>query len=210
MSIELKDFRAKFSPSREGYDFSILDNLTESEKAEIETLLIPELTPDTTDLIQALGYLRSQEAFTPLVNLLPQTKGVAKVHVAQALWRINQYEPSVEILCKILTERKLFGFKNKTYERWHAAKALGEVDDDRAVAALKVSFNDKDALVQNHSRRSLIILLGIKDQYEAIEEKYKEKDNGRVVTTAAGRQKTREEQEKLLEEALDNYDQQGL
>ena len=92
----------------DGPDLAVLDELDEKELKEAETLLIASLKPNEVYLIQALGYLRSKKAFPKLVELLPRATGLAKVYVAEALWRINNYKPALVVLCETLTRQSFF------------------------------------------------------------------------------------------------------
>lgn len=186
-------------PSREGPDLAVLEELDESERKAAEALLLDSLAPDKIYSIQALGYLRSQQAFNPLIELLPKAKGIAKVYIAEALWRIGKYEPALSILCQTLLPPKIFGLGDANARR-EAAIALGEINERASIEALSVAMKDRDHLVQYHARRSLAILLGLQKELEAAEQ---------AITGSAHQwQKASQEFGKLVEKALDNYSQQ--
>jgi HEAT repeat protein len=185
-------------PSREGPDLAVLDNLDENEREEAEDLLIHSLTPNRIYSIQALGYLRSQRAFPRLIELLPKSKGVARVYIAQALWRIGRYGPALSILCQTLAKRKIFG---SNAARREAAIALREIDERQSVAALSAVIEDKDYLVRYHAQRSLAILLGLQEELESLES---------VMMTGAfcEQQEARDELRRLVKDVLSDHSQQ--
>lgn len=183
-------------PSREGPNFRVLDELDENEREEAESLLLESLNPDKIYSIQALGYLRSQRAFDLLLKMVPQAEGVAKVHIAAALWNIKQYRPALSMLCQILTTNS-----ESSTSRRKSAQALREIKDKSSIEALRIALEDEDYLVQYHAQRSLAILLELENELETLEQKM----NG----SFPERQKAAEELKKLLEKALDNYDREG-
>lgn len=183
-------------PNRDGPDLAVLDMLDNSERKEAENLLLDALTADDTYSIQALGYLRSQQAFALLVELLPKAEGVAKVYIAEALWRIRRYEPALLMLCQILKKHSFF---RSNEGRVEATIALGKIDEKSSLEALRVVRNDREYLVSYHARRSLAALLGVQEKYEAL---------AQVIMTGTPQEQKRamEEQHRLVENALANYD----
>ena len=167
MSSAFERFKNSYSKgfSRDGPPLDLLDQMDEEERKKIETLLLSKLKPGDLDSIQALGYLRSQQAFTQLVEMLPKATNLGKVYIAEALWRIRRYEPALTLVCQTL----MSGSLASNDARRMAAIVLREIPDEPAIKALRFALEDDEYLVRYHAQLSLAVLLGLQEELKALE-----------------------------------------
>lgn len=179
--------------SRDGPPLFLLDQMDEREREKVERLLLRKLGPGDLDSIQVLGYLCSQRAFAPLVEMLPKADDVSRVFIARALWRINRYEPALSILCQTLMPESLAS----SDARVRAAIALSEIPEEPAIRALGFALKDDDDLVRYHAQRSLAVLLGLRNELELLEQE--------MTGPFHERQMAAETLRRLVENALHDY-----
>jgi hypothetical protein len=116
-----------------GPNTAVLLQLDEDDQEKAESMLIDTLSPDSIDAFDALGYFKCERAIPALKKLLRKAKGLSRIHLAEALWRIGRYDPALEILCSIASKRRIFDYG---YLRAAAIGSMRDIEDDRAVDCL--------------------------------------------------------------------------
>jgi HEAT repeat protein len=219
MSSAFEKFKESYSKrfGRDGPDLSLLDEMDEKEREKVETLLLRKLKPTDIDFIQILGYLRSQRAFTPLVEMLPNANDVSQVYIANALWRIRRYDPALSLLCQtlmpgsiidkfihrgfnalsLLCQTLMPGSLASNDARIMAAIMLGEIPEESAIRALSFAIKDNEYLVRYHAQRSLAVLLGLQEKLKALEQE--------MTGPFQERQRAAEKLKQLVESALHDF-----
>ncbi len=194
MSQAFERFKESYSKhfSREGPDLSLLDEMEEKEREEVEALLLRKLKPDDIFEIEILGYLRSQRAFAPLAEMLPQADGRPQAVIAEALWRIRRYEPALSILCQMVVP----GSRASQRARVWATIGLRGIPEEPAIEALRLALDDNDDPVRYHALRSLAVVLGLKEELWTLE---------REMNIPAQRDAANEKLRRLVENALQNH-----
>ena len=195
MSSAFERFKNSYSKgfSRDGPPLDLLDQMDEEERKKIETLLLSKLKPDDISSIEALGYLRSQQAFTQLVEMLPKATNLGKVYIAEALWRIRRYEPALTLVCQTL----MSGSLASNDARRMAAIVLREIPEKPAIKALSFALEDDEYLVRYHAQLSLAVLLGLQEELKALEPE--------MYGLLRERQKAAEKFKQLVANTLHNY-----
>lgn len=165
---------------REDPPTDLLLELEGEERAEAERLLIAALDRGDSMAVIGLGVMRSQAASEPLKRLFhrpfdpEQDYSDSRVEVALALWRIEEYSPAVDELCRVLQARptshedEVFdgdarlenGSIISEFDRIDAVTALREVRTARAVNAVIEALDDPSSLVRSNAVTSLAIICG--------------------------------------------------
>jgi HEAT repeat protein len=159
-SLAFKDFYESYFGDpymawHDGLDEEALLSLEGEERDEAERLLLENLDSGDYRPASGLATLRSQNAASPLKQLLKTAHGKTLVDAALGLWRIERYAPAVPAIIGVLRDSEFWG------DRADAARALEQVRTKESVDALWEALDDPEDLVRSHAADSLMEMHGI-------------------------------------------------
>jgi HEAT repeat protein len=163
---------------RDGLDSTALSQLEGEERRRAEDMLIGHL-PDERGVI-GLGELRSLRAEPQLSRLFDAERKAQRaapsdadgswspyrlVHLAKALWQIRPKPQWLAGVIEVLASADL-----EDVQRLDAAMALSVFRDPAAVRALVERLDDPESLIRHHAARALLVLHGLVDEAEVIQQ----------------------------------------
>jgi HEAT repeat protein len=117
-------------------DLAGCSKLGERAVAPLIKLLRDDLwAPYRTSVIRILGEIGDERAVEPLIGMLSDSRQGISMGAIDALGGIGGVRV-VELLIGMLSGTNNYCIKFPIYRRWHAARALGNIGDERAVEPL--------------------------------------------------------------------------
>jgi HEAT repeat protein len=164
-----REFRRAFFGvlHRDGPDVRVLDALTPSERQLAERELLDRIDDRRVglDAMTGLAYLRSRAAIGPLRSIMRDRRDWRTVHVAIALWKIDQDEEAFRTLSRAVERQPWWG---RDPARVHAAAMLRHIDRPAALPPLIGALDDRDVAVRANAKQAMRERLGLDAEADAL------------------------------------------